>query len=150
MSDVQHPANAQLHALGEAYQHGRIGRDEYRARRRDLLAAVRGGQGVTHRNAIRPVPSPAPARPGPPPTRQATSQAWRRRLVFVVLVIVTVLAVFLLLSASPTPPAGGRPVNVIPSAANHQPIAVATTVLAAAHGGDARQGTVSGEIDECV
>jgi cytochrome c-type biogenesis protein CcmH/NrfG len=52
MSDREHHTNQSLRALDEAHRLGRLTREEYRARRRHLLTALRDSHVVTARNAI--------------------------------------------------------------------------------------------------
>jgi hypothetical protein len=44
--------NRSLHSLDEAHRLGRIGREEYRARRRHLLGMLCDGGGITARNTV--------------------------------------------------------------------------------------------------
>ncbi|TCV95831.1 hypothetical protein EC912_102176 [Luteibacter rhizovicinus] len=65
MTEWERHANQNLHALDEAHRLGRIGRDEYRARRRKVLASVHDSHGITARNAITPshvAPAESPGR----------------------------------------------------------------------------------------
>ncbi|MDL5364036.1 hypothetical protein QSH18_00270 [Xanthomonas sp. NCPPB 2654] len=155
MNEAQQLANAHLHALAEAYQHGRIGRDEYRARRRNVLAAARSvDQGVTHRNALRPTvaaAAPARARHEPLPLLFADAHARRRRRLLAAFIFVTLFALLLLFFAGAMPAFAGHSKatavagTLVPCPAAHLAAAhVATTGSAGA-----RQGIVPGEI-ECV
>ncbi|MBN6149142.1 hypothetical protein JR065_02215 [Xanthomonas sp. AmX2] len=149
MNDAQQRANAQLHALAEAYQHGRIGRDEYRARRRNVLAAVRGGaQGITHRNALRPAVPPAHAGHEPLPLLLAAAPARRRRFGWLLLGLALLLALLLLLLfADATPTLAGRSeAAAVPGTFAHRSARFPAATQATAGGDDARQGSGSGEI----
>ena len=57
MTEQERKANQDLHALDEAHRLGRITREEYRARRRQVLGALCDSNGVTARNAITPPPA---------------------------------------------------------------------------------------------
>lgn len=59
MNDHLREINRSLHALDDAHRLGRIGRDDYRARRRHLLGTLRESDGITARNtlAARTVPA---------------------------------------------------------------------------------------------
>lgn len=148
MNDAQQQANAQLHALAEAYQHGRIGRDEYRARRRNVLAAVRGGaQGITHRNALRPSAPPAQARHEPLPLLLAAAPARRRRFGWLLLGLALLLALLLLLFADATPTLAGRSeATAVPGTFAHRCARFPAATQATVGGDGARQGSGSGEI----
>lgn len=62
MNERERMVNRDLGLLDEAHYTGRIGKVEYRARRRNVLSALRDSHGVTARNAVtRPA---APARIG--------------------------------------------------------------------------------------
>jgi hypothetical protein len=52
MNDRERHVNQSLRALDDAHRLGRIGREEYRSRRRHLLGALRDSHVVTARNAI--------------------------------------------------------------------------------------------------
>ncbi|WP_369977635.1 hypothetical protein [Xanthomonas bundabergensis] len=156
MNEAQQLANAHLHALAEAYQHGRIGRDEYRARRRNVLASARdAGQGVTHRNALRPTvvaaAVPAPARAAHEPLRAlfADVQARRRRRWLALFIFVTLLAFLLLFFAGALPAFAGRTqATADPGPRAHR---LADAAVPGTQWGEAgaRQGIVPGEI-ACV
>jgi hypothetical protein len=75
MNDRESMANAELDALGAAYQGGGIGRDAYRQRRRGVIHALRTRNDVTERNPIiadAPARTGAPARNRQPPSPSAT------------------------------------------------------------------------------
>lgn len=57
MTEQERKANQDLHALDEAHRLGRITREDYRARRRQVLGALCDSNGVTARNAIAPPPA---------------------------------------------------------------------------------------------
>jgi hypothetical protein len=59
MTEQERKANQDLHALDEAHRLGRITREDYRARRRQVLGALCDSNGVTARNAIAPPPAGA-------------------------------------------------------------------------------------------
>lgn len=59
MTEQERKANQDLHALDEAHRLGRITREDYRARRRQVLGALCDSNGVTARNAITPPPASA-------------------------------------------------------------------------------------------
>lgn len=155
MNEAQQLANAHLQALAEAYQHGRIGRDEYRARRRNVLASARGaGQGVTHRNALRPTvaaAAPAPVRTAHEPLRVlfADVQARRRRRWLMLFIFATLIAFLLLFFAGALPAFAGRTqATAAPGSRAHR---LADAARPGTQWGEAgaRQGTVPGEI-ACV
>lgn len=156
MNEAQQLANAHLHALAEAYQHGRIGRDEYRARRRNVLASVRGaGQGVTHRNALRPTvataAAPTTARAAHEPLRLlfADAPARRRRRWLALFIFVTLLALLLLFFAGALPAFAGRAqATAAPDPRAHRLVDAARPGTQWGEAG-ARQGIVPGEI-ACV
>jgi len=52
MNEREAIINRDLHLLDEAHYSGRIARSEYRARRRNVLAALRDSHGITARNAL--------------------------------------------------------------------------------------------------
>lgn len=60
MSECEDRANRELRALEAAYRHGQLDRAGYRARRRNVLSALRARDEITARNAI----VPAGSRPG--------------------------------------------------------------------------------------
>jgi len=156
MNEAQHLANAHLHALAEAYQHGRIGRDEYRARRRNVLASVRDiGQGVTHRNALRPTvaaAAPAATRAAHEPLRAlfADTPARRRLRWLILFIFVTLIAFLLLFFAGALPAfAGQAQAAADPGPRAHRSAAAAAVPGAQWGEAGARQGIVPGEI-ACV
>ena len=61
MNERERIVNRDLNLLDEAHYGGRIARAEYRARRRNVLAALRDSHGVTARKALRPPAGPGPA-----------------------------------------------------------------------------------------
>ncbi|MCX7514347.1 hypothetical protein [Frateuria sp. STR12] len=54
MNDRERIVNRDLDLLDEAHYGGRIARAEYRARRRNVLSALRDSHGVTARNVLVP------------------------------------------------------------------------------------------------
>lgn len=52
MNERERMVNRDLCLLDEAHYSGRIGRAEYRARRRNVLSALRDSHGITARNAL--------------------------------------------------------------------------------------------------
>jgi len=52
MNEQERRINEHLRALDEAHRGGRLGREEYRSRRRALLQGLNDSNGVTERNAI--------------------------------------------------------------------------------------------------
>ena len=62
MNERERIVNRDLEVLDEAHYGGRIARAEYRARRRNVLAALRDSHGITARKALvqssRPVDGP--------------------------------------------------------------------------------------------
>ena len=155
MNEAQHLANAHLHALAEAYQHGRIGRDEYRARRRNVLASVRDiGQGVTHRNALRPTvaaAAPAATRAAHEPLRAlfADAPARRRRRWIMLFIFVTLIALMLLFFAGALHAFAGQAQAAADPGPRAHRLADAAGPGAQWGEADARQGIVPGEI-ACV
>lgn len=92
MSEREQRVNQSLRALDEAHYAGRISREEYRLRRRQLLGTLFDSHGITARNTLRgrrvsdglntaPPPSPAPAPAAPV---AAPSIAWKPLLAFLV------------------------------------------------------------------
>ncbi|WP_293371309.1 hypothetical protein [Nevskia sp.] len=74
MSDRLHAVNQDLQILGDAYRLGQIQRDEYRARRRHVLAALRsGGDADTTRKSL-PMAQSGPRRTAPLPTTAAATK----------------------------------------------------------------------------
>lgn len=65
-SSREHEANAELGALGAAYQGGVIGRSIYRERRRGVINALRAHNDVTER---KPIVADEPPRAAPQPGR---------------------------------------------------------------------------------
>jgi hypothetical protein len=53
MSERERRANQGLRVLDEAHYSGRISRDEYRLRRRQLLGSLSDSYGITARNTLR-------------------------------------------------------------------------------------------------
>lgn len=64
MNEQERRANQALRALDEAHRSGRITREQYRARRRTLLADWCDSDGVTARNVLTPAAVPRPREPG--------------------------------------------------------------------------------------
>jgi hypothetical protein len=62
MNEREQIVNRDLSLLDEAHYGGRIARAEYRARRRNVLAALRDSHGITARKALVQPPRPADAR----------------------------------------------------------------------------------------
>jgi hypothetical protein len=60
MNEREWIVNRDLNLLDEAHYGGRIARAEYRARRRNVLSALRDSHGVTARNVLAQPASPAP------------------------------------------------------------------------------------------
>lgn len=54
MNERERRVNQGLRLLDEAHRMGRIGREEYRARRRALLQGIHDSDGVTARNVLSP------------------------------------------------------------------------------------------------
>lgn len=88
MSEREQRVNQGLRVLDEAHYSGRISREEYRKRRRQLLGSLCDSHGVTARNTLRTRITQqgariavAPATPLPPAaTRRAV--AWKPLLAF--------------------------------------------------------------------
>jgi hypothetical protein len=59
MNDRERIVNRDLNLLDEAHYGGRIARAEYRARRRNVLSALRDSHGITARNVLTRSASPA-------------------------------------------------------------------------------------------
>ncbi|KRE88290.1 hypothetical protein ASG87_06650 [Frateuria sp. Soil773] len=105
MTEAERRANQSLHALDEAHRLGRITREEYRARRRAVLAALCDSHGVTARNAIVPPRAAMPGRMGAEPPGEALAAlfpgrakpAWRPLLVLAACAAAGALALFWLL-----------------------------------------------------
>jgi len=72
MSNWEHHANISLQCLSEALQRGQLDRDEYRQRRRRILAAGHDRQALTRRNAVT---APHTAAPGASPARRRSTPA---------------------------------------------------------------------------
>ncbi len=122
MNDRLRAVNQDLQILGDAYRLGQIQRDEYRARRRHVLAALRsGGDADTTRKSL--PAGPAAARPRAPqsssppaaaPTRPAApSIAWKYWALFGIGMLVVAGALVWLLKApedalSPVAPVAAR------------------------------------------
>ena len=64
MNDRERIVNRDLSLLDEAHYGGRIARAEYRARRRNVLSALRDSHGVTARNVLVQPGRPAANPPG--------------------------------------------------------------------------------------
>lgn len=58
MSEREDRTNRQLRALEAGYRHGQFDRADYRARRREVLSALRVRDEITARNAIVPTARP--------------------------------------------------------------------------------------------
>jgi hypothetical protein len=106
--------NQSLRALDDAYHGGRIGRDDYRARRRRLLGILCDSHGITARHAVDGVRTdprsdtrrdPARARPAdddhvlPVLLRAGSGVAWRPWLVLGAVVVLALALGYLLLGA---------------------------------------------------
>jgi hypothetical protein len=63
MNERERIVNRDLQVLDEAHYSGRIARAEYRARRRNVLAALRDSHGITARNVLVQPPARAPDAP---------------------------------------------------------------------------------------
>ncbi|HEV2539172.1 MAG TPA: hypothetical protein VGU03_05630 [Frateuria sp.] len=61
MNERERMVNRDLGLLDEAHYGGRIARAEYRARRRNVLSAMRDSHGITARKAVRAPAGPAQA-----------------------------------------------------------------------------------------
>ena len=61
MNERERIVNRDLSLLDEAHYGGRIGRAEYRARRRNVLSAMRDSHGITARKALHPAAGAIPA-----------------------------------------------------------------------------------------
>jgi hypothetical protein len=59
MNERERIVNRDLEVLDEAHYGGRIARAEYRARRRNVLAALRDSHGITARNVLAQPPARA-------------------------------------------------------------------------------------------
>lgn len=57
MNERERIVNRDLNLLDEAHYGGRIARAEYRARRRNVLAALRDSHGITARNVLAQPPA---------------------------------------------------------------------------------------------
>lgn len=66
MNERERIVNRDLGVLDEAHYGGRIARAEYRARRRNVLSALRDSHGITARQALVRPRDRAPAEPAPP------------------------------------------------------------------------------------
>ena len=79
MSERERRVNLQLNTLDDAHRMGRMPRDEYRQRRRDLLASLSEETGTTRRDTVR---RPAPAgKSAGPAGRARPASRWRQRAV---------------------------------------------------------------------
>jgi len=65
MNEREHIVNRDLGVLDDAHYGGRIARAEYRARRRNVLSALRDSAGVTARNILAQPPPRQPAAVAP-------------------------------------------------------------------------------------
>lgn len=101
MSDRLQQVNQGLRTLDEAHYRGRISREEYRLRRRQLLGALCDSRGITARHTLRGAASPPAA--GSPPARPVAGArpavAWRLWLGFALGAVLCLLLVYWLLAA---------------------------------------------------
>lgn len=103
MNEQEQRINQGLRALDEAHRLGRLGREDYRARRRALLEGLNDSNGVTARNAIAPAATggrPHEVRRQAPPGPDMAGTLFpdrRRRMVQTWLLAVAGLALALLL-----------------------------------------------------
>jgi hypothetical protein len=74
MREQERQVNLQLHALDDAHRTGRMPRDEYRLRRRLLLASLSDDPCETGRDTVR-----RPARPGEPAKPAGAARAAHSR-----------------------------------------------------------------------
>jgi hypothetical protein len=63
MNERERIVNRDLQVLDDAHYSGRIARAEYRARRRNVLAALRDSHGITARNVLVQPPAHMPDAP---------------------------------------------------------------------------------------
>lgn len=76
MTEIERQVNRNLRVLDEAHRLGRIGRDEYRGRRRQLLGSMNESNVITARNALTSTTATT-ERPGPPPKRSHSQRRGR-------------------------------------------------------------------------
>lgn len=109
MSERERRANQGLRVLDEAHYSGRISRDEYRLRRRQLLGSLGDSYGITARNTLRGNQAAAPVAASPAsavmaPTMPAmaasrTAIAWKPWLAFALGLLVCAVLVYWLVAA---------------------------------------------------
>ncbi|HEX7349008.1 MAG TPA: hypothetical protein VF264_05110 [Rhodanobacteraceae bacterium] len=77
MNEHLREINRSLHALDDAHRLGRIGRDDYRARRRHLLGTLRDSDGITARNTLAAKTVPAGRAQAHVPSRASDAAAMK-------------------------------------------------------------------------
>ena len=106
MSERERRANQGLRVLDEAHYSGRISRDEYRLRRRQLLGSLSDSYGITARNTLRggqQAPLAVPPRPVAMAASVATASpaaiAWKPWLAFALGLVACAVLVYWLVAA---------------------------------------------------
>lgn len=110
MSEREGRVNQGLRVLDDAHYSGRISREEYRKRRRQLLGSLCDSHGITARNTLRTritlqggrgVPGnhaqTAPAEPLPTPFASRHAVAWKQLLAFALGLVLCALLLYWLL-----------------------------------------------------
>ena len=110
MSERERRVNQGLHVLDEAHYSGRISREEYRLRRRQLLGSLCDSHGITARNTLRTRITQQGGRGAPgaqaqtmpaeslsPPFAARHTVAWKQLLVFASGVVLCALLLYWLL-----------------------------------------------------
>ena len=113
MSERERRVNQGLRVLDEAHYSGRINREEYRKRRRQLLGSLCDSHGITARNTLRTritqqggraghaaAAAAAPVEPLPTPSAARHAVAWKPLLAFVLGLVLCALLLYWLLRAN--------------------------------------------------
>lgn len=109
MSERERRVNQGLRVLDDAHYSGRISRDEYRQRRRQLLGSLCDSHGITARNTLRGrntqqggrgasgAHGPAVSQPLPAPFAARHAVAWKQLLAFALGLVLCALLLYWLL-----------------------------------------------------
>ncbi|MEW9623764.1 hypothetical protein [Rhodanobacter geophilus] len=107
MSERERRVNQGLRVLDEAHYSGRINREEYRLRRRQLLGSLCDSHGITARNTLRTritqqggrgaYAQPGPAEPLSAPCVARHAVAWKQLLAFALGLVLCALLLYWLL-----------------------------------------------------
>ncbi|BFI96595.1 MAG: hypothetical protein RSP_21050 [Rhodanobacter sp.] len=106
MSEREQRVNQGLRVLDDAHYSGRISREEYRKRRRQLLGSLCDSHGITARNTlrtritqqgVRAAAAPVVAQASPPPAAARRHVAWKPLLAFAAGLLACVLLVYWLM-----------------------------------------------------